>query len=192
MLEAMTKNSSFGCGFLAADLLPPLVWIGTLILVGISHGAWGANQILLSGNVLQKCTLATTPDANASNLALSASGTQRIRIGTVLQDCNGRTDYTIQVFSSNCLATPVGAKVVGSVSADYLPYSVEAENPTTGGSAPLVTGLLSSACVNQVARDVTHGNIKNESSTLFISYTGSSLLSAGTYQDTLTITLSAK
>lgn len=151
--------------------------------------AQSANQIQLVGNVSRKCTLSATPDPASSNLALTLSGSQRVAIGTIAQDCNGNVDFLMQVFSANCVNAPTGAKLVDPATDEFLEYTVESENPTSGGSTPLVTGLLDSACTNQVAREVTHGRVRNEISTFYVRYTGSPILSAGTYQDTLTITL---
>jgi len=151
--------------------------------------AQSANQIQLVGNVSRKCTLNATPDPGSSNLALTLSGPQRVLIGTITQDCNGRVDFLMQVFSANCVNAPAGAKLVDPTSEEFVHYTVESENPTSGGSAPLATGLLDSACTNQVAREVTQGRIRDEISTFYVRYTGSPILSAGTYQDTLTITL---
>ncbi len=160
--------------------------LGLAIAGGTAHAA---SQIQLLGNVSRKCTLDATPDPAAANLALTLAGPQRVAIGTVAQDCNGNVDFLMQVFSANCASAPPGAKLVDPVSSEYLHYTVESENPATGGSATLVTGLLDTGCANQVAREVIHGHVRNETSTLYVYYTGSSILSAGTYQDIITLTL---
>lgn len=163
-----------------------------LALLVFSYASYAGSQITLVGNVLRKCTLDVQASAAASNLQLTLSGSQQVLIGSVGQDCNGRTGYTLDVFSANCASAPAGAKLVDSVAGEYLSYSIESRNPTTGGSAPVVTNLLASSCTSQVARDVTHAIIHNESSTFYINYTGISDLGAGTYQDTVTITITAK
>ena len=155
----------------------------------VSDGVQAATQITMTGSVAQNCTINVTADPNASALNLTATGTQRIQVGTVLQNCNKRAGYSIAVTSTNCAAAPTGAKLVGTVSGDTLAYAVESDNPTTGGSSATVTGLLASACTGQNARAVSNAKISAENSTVFISYTGSTSLSADSYQDTLTFTM---
>ncbi len=151
-----------------------------------SSNANAANQISLSGAIAQSCSINVTADGNASALNLAASGAQRVQVGTIAQSCNKKAGYTIAVTSTNCAA---GAKVIGSVSGDSLAYSVEANNPTTGGSTAVVTGLLAAVCTGQNARTVTNAKIPSEDSTVFVNYTGSTGLAADTYQDTLTFTM---
>lgn len=151
-----------------------------------------ANQILLQGTVAQNCTVNVTADPNASNLPLTTTGAQRVQVGVVNQSCNKKVGYTLDVTSETCAAAPAGAKVVDAVSAELLSYSAEFANPTTGGSTASVTGLLASACGGQTGRNVTNAKISNEDSTVFVNFTGSPTLGAGTYQDTLTVTMNVK
>jgi hypothetical protein len=159
-----------------------------LVLTG-AVPATAANQIVLSGTVASNCTMNVTADPGATNLVLDA-GAKRVAIGTILQNCNKKAGYTVVVTSTNCATpAPTGAKLVGISNGDKLSYSVEATNPTTGGSAPTVTGLLASSCTAQKVRVVTESKVSGETSSVFINYTGSSSLSDDTYQDTLTFTL---
>jgi hypothetical protein len=68
-------------------------------------------------------------------------------------------------------------------------YSVEFDNPTTGGSQPIVTALLANACPNAVGRVVTRAKIDDETSTVYIDFTGSATMAEGKYTDTLSLTL---
>ena len=111
-------------------------------LVAVPSRCLGQNQILLQGVVSAQCSISVTPNAAASTLPLTTVGAQRITIGTVLQNCNKKTGYTLTAASANCAATPVGAKVLDTVSGENVPYSVEFTNPTTGGSLATVAGLL--------------------------------------------------
>lgn len=152
-----------------------------------------ANQILLQGTVPQNCTISVTANSNASNLPLTTTGNQHVLVGTVLQSCNKKNGYTLVVTSANCASpAPTGAKVYDTVSGDYLPYSAEFTNPTTGGSAADVPGLLASSCSGQNGRDVTNAKVSSETSSVYVNFAGSSTLSAATYQDTLTITMNVK
>jgi len=148
-----------------------------------------ANSILLAGVVAGKCTVAVTADAQAATLPITAAGAQRVLVGTIQQNCTGTRSYSIGMSSMNCAFSPTGGKVMNEDANEYLPYSGEFNNPTTGGSQAVVTGLLASACTNQIGRQVTKGHISNETSSLYINFTGSPVLAAGTYQDVVTISL---
>jgi len=151
-----------------------------------------AQDILLQGTSAQNCAITVAADAAATSLPLTTAGAQRVQVGTVTQSCNKKAGYTLSVTSANCAAAPTGAKVADSVGGEYLAYSGEFANPTTGGSTASVTGLLASACTSQVGRDVTNAKITGEVSTVFVNFTGSAALGAGTYTDTLTVALAVK
>lgn len=148
-----------------------------------------ATTILISGTVVGKCTVAVAGTSQAVELAIDTSGAQRVLIGTALQDCNGRRSYTLAISSMNCMTAPTGGKILDPVSGEFLRYTGEFANPSTGGSQTSVTGLLASSCTAQIGRAVANGNVRNETSQIFLNFTGSSELSAGTYQDTVTISL---
>lgn len=148
-----------------------------------------AQTILLQGVVGANCTISVTPNASALTLPLTVTSAQHVQVGTVLQNCNKKTGYTLTVASANCATAPIGAKVIDPVSTAILPYSVEFDNPTTGGSLAIVTSLLGNTCTNIIGRTVASALIAAETSSVYVNYTGSALLAAGTYQDTLTITL---
>jgi hypothetical protein len=151
-----------------------------------------SGSILISGTVPGKCTVAVSTDSAAANLPITANGTQRVQVATALQDCTGNRSYVLTVSSMNCAFDPVGAKLRSVESSDYLRYSVEFNNPTTGGSQPIVTGLLESACTEQIAREVNKGKTSNETSTVFVNFAGLPGLAAGVYQDVVTISLNMK
>jgi len=151
-----------------------------------------ANTILLQGTVAQNCTIDVTTLAAASALPLTTTSAQRIQVGNALQNCNKKTGYTLTIESQTCADAPAGAKVVDAVSTESLAYSGEFANPTTGGSLPSVTNLLASACTSQIGRDVTNAKITAETSAIYVNFTGSASLAAGTYSDTLTITMNVK
>lgn len=151
-----------------------------------------ANDILLQGTVAQNCTVDVIAAAAASNLPLTTPGAQRVQVGTVQQNCNKKVGYTLAVTSATCATAPAGAKVIDAVSGESLAYSGEFANPTTGGSQASVTGLLATVCTAQIGRDVTDAKVVGETSTVFVNFTGDGGLAAGTYQDTLTITMNVK
>lgn len=171
-----------------------------LILVGLG-GMWlaeecdvceAATTILLQSTVATNCTVSVTTDPGALNLPLTTAGVQRVQVGAAEQSCNKKVGYTLDVTSANCSTGTAGAKVLDAVSAESLAYSVEFTNPTTGGSTASVTGLLASACTGQTGRNVTDWKANVESSTVFVNFTGIATLAAGTYQDTLTLTMNVK
>ena len=170
--------------------------LGALIALLAAPGLGQAQTTIpLSGTAGAICTIAVTPDTapgRSTSLPITATGAQTVVVGTVLQSCNLVAGYALTVASSNCASLPVGAKLIESVSTTKLPFSVNAVNPPTGASAINVTGLLGSACVAQLARNVTGAAVSGESSTISVVFTGSATLFPGTYQDTLTFTMTTK
>jgi hypothetical protein len=168
---------------------------GSLAFLAASIGSVPASAsaqstILLQGVVSAQCSIVVTALAAASALSLTSVGAQRVQVGTVLQNCNKKTGYNLAVTSANCATpTPVGAKVLGTAAGYTVPYSVEFDNPATGGSQTTVTSLLASACTAAVGRGVTSALIVGETSTVWVNYTGNALLAADTYLDTLTIVM---
>lgn len=162
---------------------------GLTFLAGQCDVCDAASSILLSGVVPGKCTMTVTADAQAANLPITGAGAHRVLVGTIVQNCTGTRSYTVGMTSMNCAFSPTGGKVMNEEAGEYLSYSGEFNNPTTGGSQAVVTGLLASACTGQIGRQVTSGHITNETSSLYINFTGSPALAAGTYQDIVTISL---
>jgi hypothetical protein len=161
-------------------------------LVAVASESRAADQIFLQGVVSAQCTIVVTATPAAMSLPLTTSGAQRILVGSVVQNCNKKTGFTLRAASANCAAVPVGAKVLDTVSTEFVPYSVEFDNPTTGASLAAVTGLLANSCTPALAREVTNAKSVNESSSVYVNFTGAPLLAAGTYLDTLTITMNVK
>ncbi len=164
--------------------------VSAAILAAAATPGFAANTIPLSGTAGAVCSISTTVDPGAANLPITTPGAQTVTVGTVLQSCNIAAGYTLTVASANCASVPIGAKLVQG--SNNLPFSVNATNPTTGGSTASVTGLLGSTCTGQIARDVTGATITSETSTIAAAFTGSATLFPGTYQDTLTFTMTTK
>lgn len=151
-----------------------------------------ATTVLLQGAIAQNCTLSVSTVAGASSLPLTTTGAQHVQVGTAEQTCNKKVGYTLTITSLNCASGSAGAKVIDPASNEVLRYTAEFTNPTAGGSQASVTNLLQSACTGQVARDVSNWKALNESSSIFVNFTGDGALAAGTYQDTLTVTMNVK
>lgn len=148
-----------------------------------------ATAILLSGTVAGKCTINVSSTSQAVELPITSPQAHRIMIGSALQDCNGTRSYIVSITSMNCAVAPAGGKVLNTESGEFLPFSAEFVNPASGGSTPVVTGLLATSCAGQIGRQVTNGKVAGETSQIFLNFTGSSDLGAGTYQDIVTISL---
>lgn len=164
------------------------------LLVSVAVRSQQSGSITLRGSMAAHCQIAVTPMASATNLDLE-NGVVRVEIGTVLQNCNKKDGYTLTVASNNCATGTAGAKLIGLTNGEVLPYSVEFANPATGGSQTTVLNLLSSSCAGATAitgRDVTAAKIKDETSHVFVNYTGNADLAADTYEDTVVITMTVK
>lgn len=167
---------------------------GALLIAAQPASAQDAGSISLIGTVARNCTIIVTSTTSALNLDLS-NGTRRVQVGSILQNCNRRAGYQLHVLSDNCGLDTAGAKLVGTVEGETLRYSVEFNNPTTGGSQATVTGLLANACSGAsavIGRDVTNSRIFGETSRVYVNYTGNSGLAADSYTDTLTVTMVVK
>ena len=75
--------------------------------------------------------------------------------------------------------------------AEFVRYTVEFDNKAIGGGIGIVSGLLAQACGGQVGRDESMGD-GLLSSDVFINYSGVTTLAAGSYSDTLRVTLNLK
>lgn len=171
-----------------------LALVGVLFLAYSPARSQDTGSINLIGTVARNCTIIVTATTSALNLDLG-NGNRRIQVGNALQNCNRRAGYQLHVLSDNCETGTLGAKLVGTVDAETLRYSVEFNNPTTGGSQAAVTGLLAAACSSAsavIGRDVTNARIYGETSRIYVNYTGNSGLAADSYTDTLTITMVVK
>lgn len=168
-------------------------WIaGLLVVFATSAFAQQSGNIPLAATVAQNCTISVTPTAAASNLDLS-DGSKRILVGDLLQNCNKKAGYSLTVDSDNCSTGTPGAKLIGAAATpDELNYWVEFNNPTTGGSQAVVTGLLSTQCTGDtytLARDVSGDKVRDETSNIYVNYTGDSGLAADSYADVIRITM---
>ena len=179
-------------------IAPPRIAFAALlagmVFTGTAAEAQQTGTISLIGTVSQQCSIIVTPGSQAANLDLS-NGNKRVEVGTALQNCNKKAGYTLHVLSQNCTVGTPGAKLIGTVGGETLRYSVEFNNPPTGGSQTVVTGLLATACSGAAAvigRDVTNQKIHDEISTIYVNYLGDSGLASDSYTDTLTITLVTK
>ena len=75
-----------------------------------------------------------------------------------------------------------------NTSGEFVRYSVEFRNKTTGGGIDVISGLLAQTCAAQVARyeGTAYGLRRSD---VFIDFTGVAMLAEGAYTDTLSVTL---
>lgn len=166
-----------------------------VLLTSLGHISAGRAQgvngtISLQGIISGACNITVT--ARPAATALPLTGSQHIYVGDIAQNCNDAGGYTLSVSSANCGGTPTGAKLESSIfdpanAATYAPYTVEFVNPSDS-TVTDVTGLLGSACTGQTGRAAT-GIASAESTQVWITYNLTTSLAAGTFVDTLTITM---
>jgi hypothetical protein len=189
----MNSRSRRGLRILGAAAVVALAaTVAASVLIEECDLCEAATTVLLQGAVAQNCTLSVSTASGASSLPLTTAGAQHVQVGSAAQTCNKKIGYTLTVTSLNCASGSAGAKVIDPASNEVLRYTAEFNNPTAGGSQATVTNLLQSACTGQVARDVSSWKAFNESSSIFVNFSGDATLAAGTYQDTLTVTMTVK
>jgi hypothetical protein len=77
-----------------------------------AQAATDSAQLELRGSVAVNCTIEVKPTAKATSLDI-INGEQQALVGTVTENCNSGTGYTVHLTSSNqgqLLSTAVGAK----------------------------------------------------------------------------------
>jgi spore coat protein U-like protein len=146
---------------------------------------------LSSGAAAKECKLSFNSSPSGAALSLDTPAFRHIQVGTVLEKCNERGGYFLLVESGHCPAAPAGAKLMDAATGEFVRYSVEFDNKGERGAISIVSGLLGRACTGQIARNESDPD-GHASSDVFIDYTGATTLAAGTYDDTLSVTLNLK
>ena len=165
------------------------------------------------GTLPPTCNIVVNQTAGALTLNLETGGAVRQQAGTVTATCNKKAGFTLSVASANCSSIPVngvgvpesptaGAKMLDTLvpvaDSDWIQFSIEFAN--VGGATWTVdqasrTLLLNANCPgapgalgNTVTGKVTGDQLV---STLFVNFTGAAAgtLSAGTYEDVVTVTM---
>jgi hypothetical protein len=131
--------------------------------------------LTLTGSVPQVLAIAVNADAASSALDLTTTKSD-LQVATVDESSNSASGYKILLSSEN------SGQLVRDGGSEYVAYTAKYD-----GSA--VT--LSSTAQN--AKVVSSGGVHSDSSTVSISYTGQAATSmiAGSYSDTLTLTIQA-
>jgi hypothetical protein len=144
-----------------------------------------SDSVLIRGTAGPTCTLNIAESGSQLTLPITTAGIQTVTVGTVQQTCNNPTGYRLTVTTTNCTVGTAGAKLSDGAG-HTLNYSINFDNPPAGVWD--VTALAASACTNQVARTVGT-TVTAEDSAMAVVFTGNTALYPGTYEDTITVTL---
>lgn len=125
--------------------------------------------LTLSGSIAAKTEISVTTAAAASAIDLTTTQTA-LNVGTLTLRCNNQTGYTVTATSAN------GGLKNGTY--DTLVYSLAYDGAAVTFGSPFIDSGARSAGI--VTKNLT------------IAYTGSDVLSAGTYSDTITFTIATK
>ncbi|MDA9072648.1 fimbrial protein, partial [bacterium] len=144
-------------------------------LLSINLGAATSGNLLLRGLVTAETAILITPEASAVTLDLSASPTN-LKVATSNEKSNSASGYTISVSSVNN-----GFLANGVV--DSLAYEL-----SYGGS-----GFATPTTAGAIVKTQSLAGVYNVDSDVNIRYTGkaNAAMAQGTYEDTLTFTISA-
>jgi len=152
--------------------------------VGVAIGAFAATSgnLTLTGTVAQNLSITVTPAAVASALDLTTAQ-NNLAVATITEVSNSHLGYTVTVSSANAVsASSSTPDFTSATSPDTLAYSL-----TYGGTPVAFTSGI--ATVTTATAKTPAGGVSN---TLGLTYDGSTAnLSAGTYSDTLTFTITA-
>lgn len=156
-----------------------------LITVGLTaaHAQSSAN-LTLRGNIKKTVSIAVDAAGIASGLDLEAAATD-LRVATVTEKCNVKAGYTVTMSSLGAKFNAVPALLgQGDIDGEILPYSIkyDGDNILFDNSGFAITSVS-----NEIGRTPKEGVDKD----LTISYSAE-YLTAGDYEDTLTLEIAAK
>jgi hypothetical protein len=160
-----------------------VVTLLALILFGAAAvSAQTTGSITLTGTVSAILQITVTPIAGYDSLDLTTSQTD-LAVATVNEKSNNAAGYTVAIESANAAATSsTTAYLEGVAHAETLDYTI-----TYDGSSVALDASGQAVVTDVVAKTTSAGIDKS----VQISYTGA-FLSADSYSDTLTFTITAK
>ena len=153
--------------------------VGSLGMVGIGlvlgAGQAGAQlaNITAQATVTLSCSLTVTAAGSYNNLNLSSAQTN-VTVGTAVENCNDRKGYVVTISSKNGTSTGI---LKGKSYTQTLAYGVDYGSTTTLTFA----GSTATATSTNKTGFTTH--------TIGVSYAAGPHLTADTYTDTLTFTM---
>ncbi|MEC4593868.1 MULTISPECIES: spore coat protein U domain-containing protein [Nitrospirillum] len=142
----------------------------TLALASAAWAAGTSGTIHIGATVPTVCTVAVT-DSNAT-LDL-VNGQNAVTVGSVTEQCNAGSGYTVSVASANSGTLKSSATGSGAVA-----YNLTYDNTAAAKNGSLTTDRSGSGQARQ--------------GTLAVSLPGNNQAVAGQYQDTVTISIAAK
>jgi hypothetical protein len=148
-------------------------------MVSVAQAA-STGAVTLSGTVGVSCNITVAPQGPYNALDLTSSPAI-LNVATVTEQCTDPKGYRVTLTSTNGKTNGLLAGTTAGNS-DTVSYSI-----FYGGAAIHLAN--SSATVTNANGKTTNGGAINS---LAISYTGTSTLSADTYSDTLTFTITGK
>jgi len=150
-----------------------------LALIPVAQAA-STGAITLSGTVGVSCNITVAPQGPYNALDLTTSQTT-LNVATVTEQCTDPKGYRVTLTSANGKTDGLLAGATAGNS-DTVSYTI-----FYGGAAVHLAN--SNATVTNANSKTTGGGAINS---LAITYTGASTLSADTYSDTLTFTITGK
>jgi hypothetical protein len=159
-------------------LVIAMVLIGAAIVSAQTTGS-----ITLTGTVSPILEITVTPVAGYDSLDLTITQTNLL-VATVNEKSNNAAGYSVSVASTNAAATSSTiAYLEGVTEGETLDYTI-----SYGGAAVLLNTFGEAIVTDVVGAKTTAAGVDNS---VQISYTGG-FLSADSYSDTLTFTITAK
>jgi hypothetical protein len=156
----------------------------SLVIVGLSllMAQVGSTATLnISGEITNVCTLdSVTPSGSATTLPIVAGGND-IVVGTTSVTCNNGAGYDIDASSANN----------GLLVNDTSPNNTTAYNFEITGTGSQGEISLTTSDQNVVSHTSLAAPITSDSRNIEVDVTAVSIAYAGTYEDTITITLTA-
>ncbi|MDG3444449.1 spore coat protein U domain-containing protein [Nitrospirillum amazonense] len=143
--------------------------LASSLLAALPASAATSGTIKLNATVAQTCTVAVT-DAGATLNILS--GSSNVAVGSVVENCNDGAGYTITVASANN-----GTLKSSATGAQAISYTTSYDGTNGSGASFAVT---------------RSGAQFNKTSAVSVTVPANAQAIAGSYSDTLTITIAGK
>ncbi len=149
-----------------------------LVMLSQSVFALSTGTLVISGNVTPVNDILITPNSNATSLAIVAGETNKL-VASVAESSNNLTGYKIYMKSAS------GSKLVHGVDlTKSTPYTVSYNGATAVSLTP--------ANVDQQVKNISSlSQLTTNNSNVNVNVTAYPLAPAGTYSDTITISIVA-
>lgn len=142
--------------------------IGVAAAAALADGPKGSGQLRIVGEVPSVCTVSVADRGATLDLA---RGVERVPVATVEERCNTAAGYSVTLTTQN------GGQLRADNGAAGVPYTINYDGATSAGG-----GMVA----NRPASP------QPQSRELSVSAAAPDKLQAGTYQDTITVTIAGK